>query len=210
LLASDLPIALPLLGLAFLAALWLLAGRSRGSAPYLAKPLLTPWERAALEEIRAQLAPGLHACPQVRLADFIGVAGDAERNRQAFNRICAKSVDFAIVETATGRIVLVIELDDRSHAREDRLVRDAFLDTVLKTTRIPVLHVRPGQRIDLDAALHGGRMAHPATHRTARDLGLRFNTEVLPMPKTAASGRRSSCARSIWTSSSRCRKSFKS
>jgi hypothetical protein len=119
-------------------------------ACYRRKPLLTPWERSALQMLAAQIPPGHHICPQVRLADMLSIQA---RHRTGYlrarNRVVAKSVDFVIVELASGNPVLVVELDDKSHAREDRQERDVLVNAVLREAGIAVARFRPKQRIDI-------------------------------------------------------------
>ncbi len=119
-------------------------------ACYRRKPLLTPWERSALQMLAAQILPGHYICPQVRLADMLSIHA---RNRagylQARNRVVAKSVDFVIVELVSGSSVLVVELDDKSHAREDRQEREVLVNAVLREAGIAVARFRPKQRIDI-------------------------------------------------------------
>ena len=101
------------------------------ASDYRAKPLLSPWEARSLRELCLDLPSGFYACPQVRLADFLSIAErDPARRRAALNRVASKSVDFVIIDDA-GRVALVIELDDRSHARADRRERDAIVNAVL-------------------------------------------------------------------------------
>jgi len=127
--------------------------RGRGgdfsAANYQAKLLLSRWERRALAEIRAELPSGYYACPQVRLADFIETrVGDPARRRAVLSRVAQKSVDFAIIEP-DGSVVLVIELDDRSHEQPDRIRRDQQVGAVLAQCGIALLRVRPGRRVDV-------------------------------------------------------------
>ena len=42
----------------------------------------------------------------------------------------------------TLAIVLVIELDDKSHAKQNRRQRDAFVEAVLASAGIPLLRVK--------------------------------------------------------------------
>ena len=114
---------------------------------YQPKPLLSPWELQALAEIRPELPPGYYACPQVRLADLLRVGPrDLSRRQSALNYVGLKSVDFAIIDRS-GRVVLVIELDDRSHDRADRRQRDRMVDAVLHRCAIPIERIRPGHRL---------------------------------------------------------------
>ena len=156
---AYLPLYLPfIVGGAGFAAVWLFASLGRrGSgfraADYRAKPLLTGWEMAALREIRADLPLGFHACPQVRLADLVQVTErEPARRRTALNRVASKSVDFAITDPL-GRVALVIELDDRTHLRADRRERDQLVNALLRHCGIPVLRVRPGQKVNVGTAL---------------------------------------------------------
>ena len=125
------------------------------AADYGRKPLLTRWELAALNEMRHELPSSLHVCPQVRLADLVSIRPTEAGERQgALNRVASKSVDFAVVDSA-GRVLLVVELDDRSHERAGRRERDRVVDAVLGRCGIPVRRVRPGQAVGALAALGG-------------------------------------------------------
>ena len=127
--------------------------RSAG-ASYRRKAVLSPWERKALGALSAQLRPGMHLCPQVRLADMLSIeASDRSRHFRALNRVACKSVDFVVADVATGNPLLVIELDDKSHRRMDRQARDAFVNEVLREAGIPVIRFKPSQRLDIGPAL---------------------------------------------------------
>lgn len=152
----PLPLLLVLVGCAALLVIFACVRPGRAgfrAKDYRHKSLLTRWELAALREIRADLPPGYHACPQARLADFVDVAvRDSTGHRSALNRVASKSVDFAVIDAA-GRVVLVIELDDRSHDRPDRRSRDQLVNAVLARCGIAVLRVRPGRRVNARAYL---------------------------------------------------------
>lgn len=155
-LPLPLPLLLALAGGAVLLLLFAYVRPRRAgfrAEDYRSKSLLTRWEAAALREIRADLPLGYYACPQVRLADFVDVAvRDPAGRRSALNRVALKSVDFAVIDP-TGRVALVIELDDRSHDRPDRQLRDQLVNAVLGRCGIAVLRVRPGKRVDVRAHL---------------------------------------------------------
>lgn len=114
-----------------------------------AKPLLSPWEKAVIDSVRAQLPLRHHLCPQVRLLDMLSVE-DEDRSRQQTtrNRLGSKSVDFAIINPE-GRVVLVIELHDRSHDQPERRDRDRLVQSALDQAGIPLAIFRPRQPIDL-------------------------------------------------------------
>jgi very-short-patch-repair endonuclease len=56
-----------------------------------------------------------------------------------------KCVDFVVVQRDTMHPLLVVELDDSSHKRAERQKRDQFVDQVLTSVGIPVLHWRTSQ-----------------------------------------------------------------
>jgi very-short-patch-repair endonuclease len=106
-------------------------GNGFRAADYGAKPLLSAWEIANLNELRQDMPAGFYACPQVRLKDMLNVeTRDRSQFRASLNRVAAKSVDFAIIDER-GRVALVIELDDKNHDRRDRQQRDFEVNAVL-------------------------------------------------------------------------------
>jgi Protein of unknown function (DUF2726) len=84
---------------------------------------------------------------KTRLADLIQVDGAqwGPKWQGKFNKISRKHVDFVILEKNSSRILGVVELDDRSHLRDDRKERDQFVDEALEGAGIPILHY-PCQR----------------------------------------------------------------
>ena len=132
-------------------------------AAYEGKPLLSAWERRALLALRQQIPPGHYLCPQVRLADLLRVTFTDEARRQtAFARIKSLSVDFAIVELASGSVVLVVELDDKTHDRPDRQRRDVFVNAVLAQASIPIRRFRPDVAIRISDFFEAPRAAQAA------------------------------------------------
>ena len=104
------------------------------------RPLLTATEtkffRALLEAV------GTRYITQLPLWTMIETA--TEDNRLATilrNRISLKRVDFVLVDPLTLEPQAVIELDDRSHEREERVKRDAFVASVLKHVGIPLVRI---------------------------------------------------------------------
>ena len=151
-----------------------LVGRksSRVMLPYRRKAVLTPWERKALPGLLRQLPPGCHLCPQVRLADLLAItARDPSARQTALNRVASKSLDFVVVDIASGEALLVIELDDRSHDRLDRRGRDVLVDAALRVAGIPIARFRPGQRLDVSQHLQASALPQPEAAGPTRRLG---------------------------------------
>ena len=133
------------LALLALAALLLLAAVLRHvlrgrRLPYFRREfLLSKGEAAFFHALRKAAPAGLMAAPKVRLADVIGC--DAAAWRAGFGgRVAQKHVAFVLVDAATTAIVLVIELDDRTHRQRDRRKRDDFVDRALASAGVPILH----------------------------------------------------------------------
>ena len=47
------------------------------------------------------------------------------------------AMDYVLVSKKNNKIVGVIELDDPSHERADRIIRDHWLDTIMTLARVP-------------------------------------------------------------------------
>ncbi|GBQ15323.1 DUF2726 domain-containing protein [Komagataeibacter rhaeticus] len=117
---------------------------------YQPHPLLSAWECRVLRSLTGQVPPGVLVCPQVRLADFIVPRGpDADANRRAFYKIASKSVDFLIIREGDGHVLLGVELDDSTHDLPERQYRDGLVNAAFAQVGIPLLHVVPGQRVDV-------------------------------------------------------------
>ncbi|MCE2563649.1 DUF2726 domain-containing protein [Komagataeibacter sp. FNDCF1] len=117
---------------------------------YQPRPLLSAWECRVLRHLLTQVATGYLVCPQVRLADLIVPRGpDMQANRQAFYKIASKSVDFVVIRASDGHVVLGLELDDSTHDRPERQYRDGLVSAAFAQVGITLLHVAPGQRVDV-------------------------------------------------------------
>jgi len=92
-----------------------------------------------------------HVLAQVSLRQLLWFPGNSRTNpgRQTWvNRVAQKTVDFAVCDPATLRPLVVIELDEPSHARADRQTRDEHVDTMLDAAGIPVLRVLTSRNYD--------------------------------------------------------------
>ncbi len=156
----------------------LLSKRPPGEAddfPYESCQLLfSPAERSFLGVLEQAVGDDCQVFGKVRLNDVIKVQKGLPRSvwQTACNRIDRKHVDFVICKKADFSIVAAIELDDKSHARKDRVERDRFLDQAFAATGISLLRfpARKGYVLeevkshlavvfamppDYDMALHG-------------------------------------------------------
>ena len=100
-------------------------------------------------EILCRLAPEHTVFAKVRLADLVRVQASGREFWQRFNSISAKHVDFVVCDEELAPIV-AIELDDASQDQPERLARDQFVDSVLESAALPIVHVRATRGYVLD------------------------------------------------------------
>jgi hypothetical protein len=109
--------------------------------------LLTPAERSFFGVLQQAVASDYQIFAKVRLADIVRPVRNPSRSgwQSAFNRITGKHVDFVLCDSSSLRVMAVIELDDRSHERFERGIRDGLVDSALTAARIPILRVSARQ-----------------------------------------------------------------
>ncbi len=125
----------------FLVWLWKKLHRPDITKLYVQKPILTDREYKFYTTLRPLAdEAGLHIYTKVRLADLIEPKPKSENPMwmECFNKIRSKHIDFALADDDTN-IIALIELDDSSHKRQDRVERDIFVDAVLKNTGYTLL-----------------------------------------------------------------------
>ena len=116
--------------------------------PYQAIPtLFTPAERSFLGVLDQAIDADYRIFGKVRAADVMSVKKGMDRSewQKAFNRIRSKHFDFVICRASDSSIVLLIELDDKSHQKTQRVNRDHFIEKATAAAGIPLLRV-PCQR----------------------------------------------------------------
>lgn len=113
--------------------------------PYRKKYLLTKNELDFYNSLKI-IANELDLCilSKIRLADLIEIYGckDNSEYYKYFGKIKAKHIDFALANKENLNVVLLIEVDDLTHNREDRKLRDIFIDEVCKKCNYKILHIQ--------------------------------------------------------------------
>jgi hypothetical protein len=128
---------------------------------------LSPAESSFLAALRAAAAEEYEIFAKVRLLDLLSVKTGAGR-QSAFNKVQSKHLDFLLCERGTFKPVLALELDDSSHQRPARKVRDAFVEEVLEVIGLPALRCPvtraydPHELARLIQASISAMPAHPA------------------------------------------------
>ena len=102
--------------------------------------LLTRNEAAFFQVLTTLVGDRYLISCKVRLADII-TCSDCDWKRGYANRISQKHVDFVVSSAKTSRIVAAIELDDRSHQRRERRMRDAFVNQLFRNARVHLIRV---------------------------------------------------------------------
>lgn len=143
LLSSYLGSALPLIVLGGVTAIlvaWL-KGSTEGSGPPapVARPLMTQRERAVLAQLE-RILPAYRIHAQVAMGALLKVPARPGRRSHHSDRnaFAQKIIDFVVEDPATGRVVALIEVDDRSHDPSKDRTRDAMTGAAgYRTLRIP-------------------------------------------------------------------------
>ncbi|QDV90760.1 hypothetical protein RAS2_18430 [Phycisphaerae bacterium RAS2] len=86
---------------------------------------------------------------KVRVADVL-TCSDADWRRGFGGAISQKHLDFVLCEPRTTRIILAVELDDRSHEAPHRQRRDRFLNESLQAAGIRLLRIKARARYSAD------------------------------------------------------------
>lgn len=114
---------------------------SAESLPYEKRDdFLSAAEISFFHVLKTVLTTDHYLITKVNLADLFYVKRPHE-NKGARGRISQKHVDYVVCDAKTMEPLVGIELDDRSHEREDRKKRDAFVDRVFEAAGLPILHV---------------------------------------------------------------------
>lgn len=108
------------------------------SQSYQAKYLLTRNEWHEYRKLREYAeARDLRVCPKVRLLDLVEPRR-GEGYMSLLGKIQSKHVDFVITDKDL-HIKAIIELDDNSHNKPDRMERDNFVNEVLTSVGYKVI-----------------------------------------------------------------------
>ncbi len=107
--------------------------------PYRSRQtLLSRGEAAFFGPLQAAVGGDFLIMCKVRLADVVTCPVRRDR-RGPFSAISQKHLDFVLCDASTTRIILAIELDDRSHDAPRRQKRDRFVNDALQAANIPLV-----------------------------------------------------------------------
>ena len=115
------------------------------SYPYVMNQVLfSPAERSFLGVLEQAIGREYRVLGKVRVADVVSVNSMSDRSgwQKAFNRISAKHFDFVLCRKDDLSICAAIELDDKSHQKNKRQQRDAFVAGLCKAIALPFIQVQ--------------------------------------------------------------------
>ncbi|MCO5206222.1 MAG: DUF2726 domain-containing protein [Anaerolineae bacterium] len=117
---------------------------------YLRDDFITKAERRFYAARQVAVADQALIMAKVSLGDlFYPQTKDRSLWQKYRNKVDRKHVDFLLVDKVTLRPLSGIELDDSSHKRADRQVRDRFVDSVFDSAELPLLHLRATRTYDV-------------------------------------------------------------
>ena len=109
---------------------------------YQNKNVFTEREKFAFAQLKSIVERhGYSVLDKVRLFDLIEPSFLTDNKKVAQYKIQSKHVDFVLCNTEL-KAQHVIELDDATHDRPDRIERDRFVDSALEMAGYNVLHTR--------------------------------------------------------------------
>lgn len=101
--------------------------------------LITRAEHEFFDILEDILGDNYHIFTQVHLPTILDHKTVGQNWKAAFSHINGKSVDFVVCDKAYIKPLLAIELDDKTHEREDRIERDSIVENMLKEAGMPLL-----------------------------------------------------------------------
>ena len=109
-----------------------LTSKKKEARYYLKQSLLTQTEIEYFTVLEYYFGKDYRVLPQVNLASIIDKEGEGFRNE------LFRNVDFGIFDEDFRPIVL-IEINDDTHLRKDRIIRDEKVNLIAKKARIPLV-----------------------------------------------------------------------
>jgi predicted RNA-binding Zn-ribbon protein involved in translation (DUF1610 family) len=111
--------------------------------PYFVRDdFLTPAELNFYRVLKSAVSDQALIFTKVNLGDlFYAKSSDYGEYRTYTNKIDRKHVDFILCDPATVQPILGIELDDKSHQRQDRQERDEFVENIFACAKLPLARI---------------------------------------------------------------------
>ena len=109
---------------------------------YYAKPyVMTSRENECFKILNEIFSSKWFVVPQVHLSALLDYRVKGQNWNAAFRHINGKSVDFVLIGKESYKVICVIELDDSTHSKPDRIERDVEIERMFKEARIPLARI---------------------------------------------------------------------
>ena len=114
--------------------------------------LFTAAELAFYDKLKTAIGDSYQIFGKVRLADVIEPKkGLGKSTRQcALDGIASKNLDFVLTLPGSLNIACVIELDNSSHRKPDRVERDDFVESALARADVPLIRFQAQPMYSVD------------------------------------------------------------
>ena len=102
--------------------------------------LLSPAELSFFKVLELAVGDNAHIVVKVRVADLLMPQKGMTRSnwQKAFNSISSKHIDFVICDKTNFKPLCAIELNDKSHQRKSRRLRDEFITKAFASANVPL------------------------------------------------------------------------
>ena len=135
-------IALGTIGLLILIIIFLAVTKRQGRYPYFAREfLLTKAEQKFYGVLKTVVKNKYDIACKVRLADIINCS-EINWRKGYGGQIACKHIDFVLFDPRTSKILLTIELDDKSHDKPARQKRDKFVNKAMQVAGVTLLRFK--------------------------------------------------------------------
>ncbi|MCA9353659.1 DUF2726 domain-containing protein [Candidatus Nomurabacteria bacterium] len=114
------------------------------------KFLITKSEAELFNLLIQEFGNKYYIFPQVHLSSFLDHKIKGQNWSAALSHIQRKSVDFLICDKEYITPLVAIELDDKSHEREDRKERDFVVEKILESANIKLVRIKKEDQYNID------------------------------------------------------------
>ncbi|MEI6221693.1 MAG: DUF2726 domain-containing protein [bacterium] len=117
--------------------------------------LMTGPEKNFFRTLRKVTQDKVRICPQVALSQIVSINQNKEgwRDNLIWNNVKNCVIDYVLCEKDTSKILLLIELNDESHAEPSRFRRDDAIDNLMQNLQIPLEKFPTRQNYDEEKLL---------------------------------------------------------
>lgn len=130
----------------FAIVLAIIIGKKRNEPKYIAKDsLLTPTEITYYDTLTEIIGGKYLLFPQINLASVVDKEGKTNARTELF-----RNIDFGVFDY-NFKPILLIEINDNSHTRKDRIERDKKVAKILKKAKLPLVTFWVKDGIDVNA-----------------------------------------------------------